>query len=112
MASAVPSTPNRASPYRQFQAQQTRDRIADAARRLFAVYGYGSTSMDAIAAEAGVAGRTVYSAFGAKRDILAAICERWLDQAPAREGAEAAGALANPRARPRAAARRPPRPLQ
>jgi len=104
MASAATSPPHRASTYRQFQAQQTRDRIADAARRLFAVYGYGSTSMDAIAAEAGVAGRTVYSAFGAKRDILAAICERWLDQAQAREGAEAAVALPSPRARLRAAA--------
>lgn len=41
------------------QAATTRDRIADAARRLFAEAGYGSTSIEAIAAAAGVAVRTV-----------------------------------------------------
>jgi AcrR family transcriptional regulator len=71
--------------YRQLQAQATRERIADAARRLFAADGYGATSMDAIAREAGVAARTVYSAFGAKREILSLICERWLEEAGARE---------------------------
>ncbi len=75
------------STYRQEQAAATRDRIAEAARRLFATAGYGSTSMEAIAAEAGVAVRTVYSAFGAKREILSLICERWLAQARARERA-------------------------
>ena len=73
--------------YRQEQASATRERIADAARRLFAAAGYGSTSMEAIAAEAGVAVRTVYSVFGAKREILSLICERWLEQAQARERA-------------------------
>lgn len=59
-------------------------RIADAARELFAADGYGATSMEAIARRAGVANRTVYSAFGAKREILNVICERWLDRAHAR----------------------------
>jgi AcrR family transcriptional regulator len=86
------------------QAQQTRDRIADAARRLFAMGGYRTTSMEAIAAEAGVAPRTVYSAFGAKREILSAICEKWLEQAHARELAMEAMAEADPRQRLRAAA--------
>ena len=40
--------------------------------------------MEAIAAEAGVAVRTVYSAYGAKREILSAICENWLEDADAR----------------------------
>ncbi|MGD9694546.1 MAG: TetR/AcrR family transcriptional regulator [Thermoleophilia bacterium] len=71
--------------YRQQQAQATRDRIAAAARRLFAAQGYRMTTMAAIAEEAGVAPRTVYSAFGAKREILSAICERWLEDAHARE---------------------------
>ena len=92
------------SSYRQLQAQQTRERIAEAARRLFAARGYRSTSMEAIAAEAGVAARTVYSAFGAKREILSTICERWLEQAHARELAEAALAEPDPKARLRAAA--------
>src|SRR5215213_7015383 len=73
------------STYRQEQATATRERIADAARGLFATAGYGSTTMDAIAAAAGVGVRTVYSAFGAKREILSLICERWLEHAQARE---------------------------
>jgi AcrR family transcriptional regulator len=60
--------------------------------------------MEAIAAEAGVAPRTVYSAFGAKREILSAICEKWLEQAHARELAMEAMAEADPRQRLRAAA--------
>lgn len=71
--------------YRQQQAQATRDRIAAAARRLFAVDGYRMTTMAAIAQEAGVGDRTVYSAFGTKREILSAICETWLEEAHARE---------------------------
>lgn len=70
--------------YRQEQAEATRVRIAEAAKRLFARDGYAATSMDAIAREAGVANRTVYAAFGAKREILNLICERWLEQADAR----------------------------
>ena len=69
------------STYRQAQAAATRERIAEAARRLFGVAGYGSTSIEAIAAEAGVAVRTVYSAFGTKREILSLICEQWLERA-------------------------------
>src|SRR5512144_822714 len=72
MAGGVKST------YRQEQAAATRVRIAQAARRLFAANGYRPTTMDAIAAEAGVAPRTVYTTFGAKREILSAICEQWL----------------------------------
>ena len=64
--------------YRQEQAAATRQRIAAAARRLFAANGYRPTTMDAIAAEAGVAPRTVYTTFGAKREILSEICEQWL----------------------------------
>ena len=81
---ATPIKP-RATGYRQEQAQATRDRIAAAARRLFAVDGYRMTTMKAIAGEAGVADRTVYSAFGAKREILSVICEKWLEDAHARE---------------------------
>lgn len=71
--------------YRQEQALATRDRIQAAARRLFARDGYRMATMSAIAQEAGVAPRTVYTAFGAKREILSAICERWLEEAHARE---------------------------
>lgn len=53
------------------------------------------TSMEAIAAEAGVAPRTVYTSYGAKREILSAICEQWLEDAQAR--AIVGAALAEPR---------------
>ncbi len=87
--------------WRQQQARATRERIAETARRLFSERGYGATSIDAIAEQAGVAVRTVYSAFGAKREILSAICEAWLERAHARESA--AQVLAEPDARTRLA---------
>ncbi|HEX5296468.1 MAG TPA: TetR/AcrR family transcriptional regulator [Streptosporangiaceae bacterium] len=90
--------------YRQLQAQATRERIAEAARRLFGTDGYGATSMEAIAREAGVATRTVYAAFGAKREILSLICERWIEEAGARELAGQVLAEADPARRLRAAA--------
>jgi AcrR family transcriptional regulator len=96
--------PVKTSSYRQQQAAATRIRIADAARQLFAQRGYGATSMEAIAAEAGVGVRTVYSAFGSKREILSLICERWLEQAQARERAAAVMAEPDARRRLRAAA--------
>ena len=92
------------STYRQAQAAATRERIAEAARRLFGVAGYGSTSIEAIAAEAGVAVRTVYSAFGTKREILSLICEQWLERARARELAGEVLAEPDPARRLRGAA--------
>ena len=100
MASPVKPRPT----YRQLQAQATRERIAEAARRLFGTGGYAATSMEAIAREAGVAPRTVYTAFGTKREILSLICERWLEHAGARELAGQVLAETDPLARLRGAA--------
>jgi AcrR family transcriptional regulator len=61
------------SPRRQEQAASTRAAILEAARRLFEQRGYGATSMAAIAAEAGVAVKTVYLAFETKNGILRAL---------------------------------------
>lgn len=91
--------------YRQQQAAETKVRIARAARRLFAAGGYRPTSVEAIAAEAGVATRTVYVAFGAKREILSAICEQWLEDARAGQILEAAMAEPDAAATLRIAAR-------
>src|SRR6266545_3185947 len=52
------------------KAQATRRRILDAARGLFVERGYVATTIEAIAAEAGVAVPTVYLAFGTKRALL------------------------------------------
>src|ERR1700730_16672448 len=57
---------------REQRARRTRDRIVRAATRLFLDRGYVSTTVDAIAREAGVATATVYQAFGTKQAILAA----------------------------------------
>jgi len=51
---------------RQEQAQMTRKRIIDAARRLLVEGTYSAVTMDEIAQEAGVAYQTVYAIFGTK----------------------------------------------
>ena len=56
--------------YRQQQAQATKDRIVGAARVLMAERGWAATTIDAIAAAAGVAPQTVYAAFGSKLAIV------------------------------------------
>jgi AcrR family transcriptional regulator len=61
------------SPRRQEQAAATRRAILEAARRLFERQGYAATSMAAIAAEAGVALKTVYLGFETKRGVLLAL---------------------------------------
>ena len=50
-----------------------RDQIVNAARKLFLESGYETTSMDALAAEAGVSKRTVYSHFANKEALFGAI---------------------------------------
>jgi AcrR family transcriptional regulator len=64
--------------YRQWQALETKRRIARAARQVFAEGGYAESSVEMVARTAGVAVRTVYAAFGGKKPILAAICDQWL----------------------------------
>lgn len=56
---------------REERARATRERIVDAAVRLFLERGYVGTTVTAIAAEAGVAPATVYQAFGTKHAVLA-----------------------------------------
>ncbi len=61
------------SPRRREQAAATRQEILDAAQRLFERHGYAATTMAAIAAEAGVALKTVYVAFETKSGVLRAL---------------------------------------
>ena len=49
------------------------DAIVLAARKLFLEQGYGAVSMDAIAAEAAVSKRTVYSHFANKEELFAGV---------------------------------------
>jgi AcrR family transcriptional regulator len=57
------------------QAQMTRRRILDAARRVLVRGTYSSVTMDEIAREAGVAYQTVYAIFGTKLRLARAILE-------------------------------------
>ena len=60
------------SPLRASQAKTTRRIILDAAAQLFVKHGYVATSIDAIAAAAGVGRATVFTAVGGKPVLLKA----------------------------------------
>ena len=60
------------SPLRQAQARTTRKAVIGAAARLFAERGYVATSIDEIAAAAGVSRATVFSSVGGKPVLLKA----------------------------------------
>jgi AcrR family transcriptional regulator len=70
--SDVKSRPGQA---RRDRARATRTRIVDLAHRLFCAHGYTSTTMEAIAAEAGVAVQTVYYVFRTKAALLREVVE-------------------------------------
>ena len=61
------------SPRRRAQADATRRDLIAAAQRLFERQGYAATTMAAIAAEAGVALKTVYLVFETKSGVLRAV---------------------------------------
>ena len=73
-------------------AEQTRQAIIAAARRLFAEQGYAQTKMEEIARAAQVAPITVYSAVGGKLGILRTFTEIWSANSEERR-------VAQPRAR-------------
>lgn len=63
---------------RQTQARRSREAVLDAAQRQFLAAGYASTTLGAIAKEAGVSVETIYKAFGGKSGLVRAIYERGL----------------------------------
>lgn len=73
MSESVKSTRRYDSPRRREQAAATRRAILGAAQKLFENNGYSATTMAAIAAEAGVALKTVYIAFETKSGVLRAL---------------------------------------
>jgi AcrR family transcriptional regulator len=66
------------SPRRREQAAATRAVILEAAQRLFERDGYSATTIAAVAAEAGVAVKTVYVAFETKSGLLRALWNQLL----------------------------------
>jgi AcrR family transcriptional regulator len=73
MAEPVKAKRRYDSSRRRAQAAATRADILDAAQPLFESRGYAATTMDAIAAEAGVALKTVYVVFETKSGLLRAL---------------------------------------
>ena len=61
-------------------ALQLRDRILEVATELFLTEGYGSTSIEAVAARAGVSKRTFYHRFEDKAALFAAVVHRVIGQ--------------------------------
>jgi AcrR family transcriptional regulator len=75
---------------RREQAEQTRQRVLDAAAVLFTERGYEGTSIAAIAEHAGVSQETIYARFRNKRTMLGELVERAVrggDPAPVPEQA-------------------------
>jgi AcrR family transcriptional regulator len=90
---------------REERARHKRQRVADAALRLFLERGYAATTIEAIARDAAVAPATVYQAFGTKQAILARILDVTIagDAGPAalldRDWVQQAGQHPDPRQR-------------
>jgi len=64
---------------RQEQARQGRSRIIQTAERMFLRDGYSATTVQAIAAAAGVSADTIYKSFGGKPGLIRAIRDRALE---------------------------------
>jgi len=73
MADVKGSERSYSSPLRAQQADATRRAVLNAAGELFIAQGYGATTLDQIAARAGVSKPTVFSAVGNKQTVLSAV---------------------------------------
>jgi len=62
---------------RQEYAEQTRQAVIEAARKLFSTKGYAQTKVDDIAALARVSPMTIYSGMGGKTGLLRILMELW-----------------------------------
>jgi AcrR family transcriptional regulator len=63
------------SSLREEQAEQTRQRIARAARRRFVESGWAGTSVRSVAADAGVSEATVYAVYGTKAGLASSLID-------------------------------------
>lgn len=72
----VPSKRRYSSQQRTEAAEANRQNILDTARRLFVAHGISDVTIARIAAEAGVAGSTVYALFASKAGLLRGLMER------------------------------------
>ena len=63
------------SALREEQAEQTKQRIARAARQRFVESGWAGTSVRSVAADAGVSEATVYAAYGTKAGLASSLVD-------------------------------------
>src|SRR5436305_5118889 len=77
------------------QSEQSRDRLIDAATRLFAERGYRDASVQAIGEAAGISRGSIFWHFGSKEGLLWAVAERefgrWEDEVLVPSVGEAGG---------------------
>lgn len=59
---------------------ETRERVLAAATSVFEELGYDAASVDRVAAAAGLTKGAIYSSFGGKRDLFAAVTRRQVDR--------------------------------
>ena len=79
----MPSPPARittASGRRSARAERRRQRLLEAAAQAFAIHGFSKTTVEEIAASAGVSKGLVYAYFDSKDDLLAAVLDSTLDE--------------------------------
>jgi len=96
MAKTVEARPKALSPSRPGrlsaeQAAELPDRLLDAALTLFSRLGYGDTTMEQIAKQAGASTKTIYSRYANKAEILRAVVTRIVERTIALHGAETPG---------------------
>src|SRR5262245_26229320 len=65
-----------APPANEAVAKPPRERLIDAASRLFCRFGINAIGVDAVVAEAGTAKATLYKIFGSKEHLVEAVLER------------------------------------
>lgn len=63
------------SPLRRKQAAETRAKVVEAARRLFAERGFAAATIADVAREAGVSQQTIYGSFGGKQGLVLALVD-------------------------------------
>ncbi len=79
----MPSPPARittASGRRSARAERRRQRLLEAAAQAFAIHGFSKTTVEEIAASAGVSKGLVYAYFDSKDDLLSAVLDSTLDE--------------------------------
>ena len=80
VAIAAQVNPRRAydATLRRERARQTHEVLLDAALARFLDSGYAATTVDSIAADAGVSAATIFKGYGGKPGLVRALCERAL----------------------------------